>query len=171
MRRAIHLSLSVLLATPALGCGDDRRQPGPGAAASAEFNEGPSDRALIFVNEVPIGLVVPAEVGGGLGDDLVAVVDLARALDGTEEIGGGRLLVRGSRLFATRTGGCPGCPLRVRRPVLVSSRVTPPEKGRYLPLADLILALEGQLEGGASAGDIRIRVGPCRWCILEPAQQ
>jgi hypothetical protein len=46
-----------------------------------------------------------------------------------------RPVVYGPRLFAMQTGGCATCPLRVRRAVLVSARVTRGRSKRNRPSA------------------------------------
>ena len=127
--------------------------------------------AVIRVNGMPVGRAIAGEAGGRAAGLLVAIADIASAIDGTAASGRGRLLTQGARLFATRTGGCRTCPLQVRRPVLLSARVIRREDGAYVPLADLITALEGRVEDPTGEGEIRIRVSVCRWCILEPASR
>jgi len=171
MRRTLSLALAVSVTTPVVGCSDERAAPVPIAARPDTLAESASDSRLIRVNAVPIGRAVGSEAGAGEANLVVAIRDLAGVIDGAGGSGRSRLLLQGSQLFATRTGGCARCPLRVRRAVLLSARVTTRADGRYIPLTDLVLALEGRIEGPTGSGDIRILVGSCCWCILEPGSR
>lgn len=96
------------------------------------------------------------------------VADLLLAVDGPTAAGSGRLSLRGSSLYATKLGGCSGCPVRVKRGVLVSSRIREVAGEPYVPLADLLRAFEGRLVVERARKVYGIHVGQCSWCILEP---
>lgn len=98
----------------------------------------------------------------------VSVRDLAAAIDGREAAEPSRLRASGSRLDAVAAGGCGGCALRVVRPVRISGAVRRMDGEAYVPLVDLVRALEGRLEADARPGSYGIFVGACAWCVLEP---
>jgi hypothetical protein len=168
MRRTVALALSAFIATSVIGCSDEHATTPPIVEWPDTLPESASGGALIRVNGVAVGRAVASGGGNGAADLIVAVGDIARVIDGPARSAGRHLLVQGPRLFATRTGGCATCPLRVRRTVLLSAHVTRRGNDGYVPLADLVLALEGRIEDPAGTGDIRIRAGSCCWCILEP---
>ncbi len=167
MRRTLALALSVFAGMSVIGCSDEHGASPPIGEWPDTLPESPSGGVLIRVNGVAVGRAVASGAGSGTADPIVAVGDIARVIDGPAHSGRGHLFLQGPRLFATRTGGCATCPLRVHRTVLLSAHVTRRGKGAYVPLADLVLALEGRIEDPAGTGDIQIRVESCRWCILE----
>lgn len=171
MRRSLSLVLSVFVTTATIGCPDEHPTPAPIVALTDTLPVTASGGALIRVNGVAVGRAIASGAGDGAAHLIVAIGDIARVIDGPAGAGRSHLLLREQGLFATRTGGCATCPLRVRRAVLLSARVTRRGDGRYVPLTDLVLALEGWIEDAAGAGDILIRVGECRWCILEPGSR
>lgn len=112
----------------------------------------------------------------GAGEEvLLPVAALARAVDGdaglSESSSRLRLDAKGSSLFAARVGGCGGCPARVVRTVIVSSRIRSVAGALALPLADLVAAFEGRLEADSARTLFGIHAGKCTWCILEPSSQ
>lgn len=111
------------------------------------------------------GLIVPA--AAGREEVFVSVAGLARAIDGAAPQGQPRLRVAGPALYAAAEGGCPGCPVRVRRPVLISPRLRTIGTEPYLPLSDLVRAFEGKLSADRAAGVYTIFAGSCHWCVLE----
>ncbi len=171
MRRTLAVALSAFVTMAVIGCSDEHAAPAPIVARPDSLPEAPSGGALIRVNGVPVGWAVAGGSDGGAAALVVAIGDIAGVIDGPARSGRRHLLLQGPQLFAMRTGGCATCPLRVRRAVLLSAHVTRRGDGGYVPLADLVLALEGWIEGPADNGDIRIRVGSCRWCILEPGSR
>jgi hypothetical protein len=109
------------------------------------------------------------------GDEeiLVAVEALQRAIDGPPLASGRkssapRLRLEGTKLFAAAAGGCPDCPVRITRAVIVTSRVRVIDGAPWFPLADLVTAFEARLEIDAAKSVYGIYAGTCRWCILEP---
>lgn len=113
------------------------------------------------------GVAVPA--GGKAPRLLLDVADLKSAVDGGETAS--RLHVRGSSLYAVGDGSCTGCLLRVQRPVLISSAVQRIADRLYVPLEDVVRAVEGRLVEVEAPGVYGIHVGVCTWCILEPVER
>ena len=144
-----------------IGCWNDNAAPVSDVARPGTLPESASGGALIRINGVAVGRAIASGGGNGAAESIIAIDDIAGVIDGPARSGRRHLLLQGSRLFATRTGGCPKCPLRVRRAVLLSARVTRRGGRSYVPLADLVLALEGRIEEANGARDIRIRVGSC----------
>lgn len=99
---------------------------------------------------------------------LVDLEDLQAAVDGTDPRP--RLIVRGGALYATAAGSCAGCLLRVQRPVLISARIERVVDRLYVPLEDVVRALEGRVVETGSPDAYGIHVGVCTWCILEPLE-
>ncbi len=111
---------------------------------------------------------VAAPAAPGKGEVFVSVAGLARAVDGATPNGRSRLRIEGRALYAAVEGGCAGCHVQVRRPVLISPRLRVIGAETYLPLEDLVRAFEGKLSADRAAGVYTIFAGDCSWCVLEP---
>lgn len=98
----------------------------------------------------------------------VRVSALRHAIDGTGR-SGPRLHVSGTVLAARDTGGCAGCPARVIRAVVISTRVEEVDGQSVLPLADVVAAFEARLERAGPPDRLTIYAGRCTWCVLAPA--
>jgi hypothetical protein len=97
----------------------------------------------------------------------VRVADLQRAVDGSAAPNG-RLRLAGGALHARGVGGCTGCPVRVVRAVVISSRVRTLERERYIPLEDVARAFEARVSHDTARTTYSLHAGECGWCILEP---
>lgn len=135
-------------------------------------------RPVIHLNGRPLadGIVVRTARGAEV---FVPVIALARALDGPDATIGeartasvasspARLRLDRNKLFAASPGGCPGCPARVSRLVVISTRVRTSGGVSALPLEDLVAAFEGSLEIDSTRTRYAIHAGKCTWCILGP---
>lgn len=91
---------------------------------------------------------------------------LRHAIDGTDSRS--RLRVERSAVFAAATGACRSCIVRVNRAVLISSELHFVEGVAYVPLSDVVRALEGRMTTDVRRTVVTIHVGKCAWCILEP---
>jgi hypothetical protein len=151
------LPLGFLLAGGAAGHAITRGDPGASTDQRIEIR--------LNGSRLGQGLVLGGRAGGSVW---VRVVDLQRAVDGSAAPVG-RLRHSGRELRATDTGGCVGCPLRVVRAVLVSSRVRVLVGEPHLPLDDVARALEARGSLDAAADRYNLHAGECRWCILAPA--
>lgn len=149
---------------------------GPSCAAGALLLAGSATAPLaaqssalpieVRLNGERIGFArIDEDRGGRL---LIRVDDLRRAVDGGADAGPSRLEVQGRRLVATAFAPCPGCSIAVRRSVVVSTELTSKRGILYMPLDDLVRAVEGRLARGPEAHTVVIHVGQCSWCILEP---
>jgi len=171
MRPSFSLALSIFVTTATIGCSDEHATRAVIVALTDSLPEPGSGGGLVRVNGVAVGRAIASGAGDGMANLIVAIGDIAGVIDGPAGSGQSHLLLRGQWLFAIRTGGCAACALRVRRAVLLSTRVSRRADGGYVPLTDLVSALEGWVENTAGAGDILIRVGDCRWCSLEPGSR
>jgi hypothetical protein len=97
----------------------------------------------------------------------VRVADLQRAVDGSAAPKG-RLRHSGGSLHARAVGGCPGCPVRVVRAVVISSRVRTLEREGHVPLDDVARAFEAKVSHDTARTVYSLHVAECGWCILEP---
>lgn len=79
-----------------------------------------------------------------------------------------RLRREGRSLYAVAGGSCRACTLRVLRPVRISGEVQELDGDAYLPLEDLVRALEGRVVADRHRGVFTVHVGTCHWCVLEP---
>lgn len=123
-------------------------------------------RFSVILNGVQLGEALSSE-----GGFYMPVAAVARAVDGDSGIGTPRIRVEGHRLVAVRRGGCPQCPVRVRRAVVISADVRPVARKLSVPMDDVVGAFEGRLHVDSSARRLDIHVGQCTWCILEPSPQ
>lgn len=106
----------------------------------------------------------------GVGGEVavyVPVSGLAQAIGGSAGTWRSWLRLEDLSLFAASEGGCVGCPVHIRRPVLISSRLRLIEGEPHLPLPDLVTAFEGRLGVDAPSGIYTIFAGRCTWCVLE----
>lgn len=138
----------------------------PGGAAA----RGREQEALVRVrlNDRPFATAVRLEDAASGEGVFLRVRDLARAVDGDGPSTRPRLRLAGDRLYAVALGGCEACTVQVRRTVLLSSRVRTIDREGYLPLEDVVRALEGRLERDDAGRAYGIFAGACTWCILEP---
>jgi hypothetical protein len=97
----------------------------------------------------------------------VSVPDLERAIDGDSHE---RLKLNGASLLAIADGSCKGCSLVVRRAVQISGNVRFFPNGPYIPLDDLVRALEARLDTTVHT-NLNLYVGSCSWCILAPQEK
>jgi hypothetical protein len=137
------------------------------AAVIAAAGLGPAPRPIeVRLNEELLGQgLTVATRHGSL--EWVRVADLQRAVDGNAAPNG-RLRVAGGALHARGVGGCAGCPVRVVRAVVISSRVRMLERERYVPLEDVARAFEAKVSHDAARTVYRLHAGDCGWCVLEP---
>ncbi len=111
---------------------------------------------------------IATRVPGGDPAVLVAVAELRRAVDGDGARPRSRLRRDGRSLYAVIDGSCRSCTLRVLRPVRISRQVQELDGDAYLPLEDLVRALEGRVVADLPRGLYTVHVGTCHWCVLEP---
>lgn len=130
-------------------------------AATALLAAAAAQQFQVSINGKPLAQAVRLEE-----EIYVPVSALLRAVDGPTHAA--RLRVAGRQLYGAAEGGCLGCALRVRRAVLISSRLRRVTGELCLPLSDLVRALEGRLEVDHEARIYAIYAGACSWCVLEP---
>lgn len=157
---AIWLGVRQIAVVPTAD-GPERRQP-------AETSRAGLREPTVLLNGNPLGRASLEGRHGAREDALLRVADLAMAVDGPAPGARRHLDLRGASLYATALGGCESCPVRVKRAVLISSRLRLVNEEPYLPLRDLVRALEGKLEVDTATGVYGIHAGACTWCILEP---
>jgi hypothetical protein len=110
------------------------------------------------------GLAVTARQGTL---EWLRVADLQRAVDGSVAPNG-RLRHSGGSLHARAVGGCAGCPVRVVRAVVISSRVGTLQREAHVPLEDVARAFEARVSHDTERTVYSLHVGECGWCVLEP---
>lgn len=134
------------------------------ALVAADSGQAPHTRFSVILNGLPLGEAESLE-----GAFYMPVAAVARAVDGDSVINTPRIRVEGNRLVAVRRGGCPQCPVRVRRAVVISADVRAVARRLSVPMDDVVGAFEGRLHVDSSARRLDIHVGQCTWCILEPS--
>lgn len=134
------------------------------ALTAAASQRAASERFAVLLNGVRLGDAVSRE-----GGFYIPVAAVARAVDGDSVVGPPRIRVERNRLIALRRGGCPKCPVRVNRAVVISAKVRDVARSLSVPMDDLVGAFEGRLQVDPSRRRLNIHVGMCTWCILEPS--
>jgi hypothetical protein len=103
---------------------------------------------------------------GGRPQAFMPLAQLRSAVDGADALS--RFLVREHMLLARDTGSCAGCPLRVRRAVVISAGIRVHEGEPHVPVDDVARALDATIR--EEDGALLLVTAPCDWCILAPVR-